>query len=94
MFLLTLPAWFVLGVPFNRNILIALVAVIVSSLLSAAMGAYAWATIGEMGPAAWVVVFPGWAFGDIVAGSLAIPLMWTLYADMNKRGLNWSLRNI
>lgn len=92
-FLLTIPAWFVLGVPLNRHIIIALMAIIVSSVISAAMGAYAWATIGEMGPTAWAIVFPGWALGDIVAGSLAIPLMWTLFGEMNKRSLNWSQRS-
>lgn len=89
-FLLTIPAWFVLDVPLNRHIIVTLVAIIVSSVISAAMGAYAWATIGEMGPAAWAIVFPGWALGDIVAGSLAIPLMWNLFGEMNKRNLNWN----
>ncbi|MEA4813119.1 MAG: hypothetical protein VB108_11215 [Anaerolineaceae bacterium] len=88
-FLLTIPAWFALGVPVNKDILIALAAVVVTSLASAAMGAYAWATIGKMGPTAWSLVFPGWALGDIVAGSLAIPLMWTLAGDMKKRNLVW-----
>ena len=89
-FLLTIPAWFILGVPVNRHIILALVAIIVSSVVSAAMGAYAWATIGEMGASAWAIVFPGWALGDMVAGSLAVPLMWTLYDVMNTRGLNWN----
>lgn len=88
--LLTVPAWYMLGVPLNRNVILALVAIIISSIVSAAMGAYAWATIGEMGPSAWTIVFPGWAFGDIVAGSLAIPLMWTIKDEMSYRGLNWS----
>jgi len=90
-FLLTIPAWFVLGVTLNRHVIIALIAIIVSSLISAAMGAYAWQTIGEMGASAWVIVFPGWAFGDIVAGSLSVPLMWVLLDVMNSRGLNWNL---
>jgi hypothetical protein len=90
--LLTIPAWYALGVPLNRSVILALVAIIISSVVSAAMGAYAWATIGEMGASAWAIVFPGWALGDIVAGSLAVPLMWTLYEEMNKRGLNWNLR--
>jgi hypothetical protein len=89
-FLLTIPAWYILGVPLNRHVIGGLVAIIISSIASAAMGAYAWATIGEMGPSAWTIVFPGWALGDIVAGTLAIPLMWTIYDEMTKRGLNWT----
>lgn len=89
-FLLTIPAWYLLGVPLNRHVVGALVAIVISSVVSAAMGAYAWATIGEMGPSAWTIVFPGWALGDIVAGSLAVPLMWTIYDEMSRRGLNWS----
>ena len=89
-FFLTIPAWYALGVPLNRHVILALVAIIVTSVVSAAMGAYAWATIGEMGASAWAIVFPGWALGDIVAGSLAVPLLWTLYDEMNKRGLNWN----
>jgi hypothetical protein len=91
-FLLTLPAWYLLGVPTNRHVILALVAIIVSSVVSAAMGAYAWATIGEMGASAWTIVFPGWALGDIVAGSLAVPLIWSLNSEMKRRGLNWSQR--
>jgi hypothetical protein len=89
-FLLTIPAWFILGVPLNRHVIGALAAIVISSIVSAAMGAYAWATIGEMGASAWAIVFPGWALGDIVAGSLAVPLMWTIYDEMTHRGLNWS----
>jgi hypothetical protein len=89
--LLTIPAWYLLGVPLNRHVVGALVAIVISSVVSAAMGAYAWATIGEMGPSAWTIVFPGWALGDIVAGSLAVPLMWTIYDEMTRRGLNWSV---
>jgi hypothetical protein len=89
-FLLTIPAWFVLGVPLNRHVIIALVAIILSSVISAAIGAYAWATIGEMGASAWAIVFPGWALGDMVAGSLAVPLIWTLNATMKERGLDWN----
>ena len=88
--LLTIPAWYLLGVPLNRHVVGALAAIIISSVVSAAMGAYAWATIGEMGPSAWVIVFPGWALGDIVAGSLAVPLLWTIKDEMTRRGLNWS----
>jgi hypothetical protein len=91
-FLLTIPAWYLLGVPFNAHVIGALVAIIISSLISAAIGAYAWATIGEMGPSAWTIVFPGWALGDIVAGSLAVPLMWTINDEMQHRGLNWESR--
>lgn len=88
-FLLTIPAWYILGVPVNRHVILGLVAIIVSSVVSAAMGAYAWATIGEMGPGAWTIVFPGWTLGDIVAGSLAIPLIWTIKDEMTRRGLHW-----
>ncbi len=88
-FLITLPAWYILGVPFNRHVFGALAAIVISSLVSAAMGAYAWATIGEMGASAWTIVFPGWSLGDIVAGSLAVPLMWTLKDEMERRGLVW-----
>jgi hypothetical protein len=91
-FLLTIPAWFILGVPFNLHIIGALFAIVVTSVVSAAMGAYAWATIGEMGASAWAIVFPGWALGDIVAGSLAVPLMWTLYGELKARGLIWGRR--
>ena len=91
--LLTIPTWFLLGVPFNRHIIGALVAIVVPSVVSAAMGAFAWATIGEMGPSAWTIVFPGWTFGDIVAGSLAVPLMWTIFREMNRRGLNWNTKS-
>ena len=91
--LLTIPTWFLLGVPFNRHIIGALVAIVVTSVVSAAMGAFAWATIGEMGPSAWTIVFPGWTFGDIVAGSLAVPLMWTIFREMNRRGLNWNTKS-
>jgi hypothetical protein len=66
------------------------VAIILSSVISAAIGAYAWATIGEMGASAWAIVFPGWALGDMVAGSLAVPLIWTLNATMQERGLDWN----
>ncbi len=89
-FLLTIPAWYALGVPVNRHVIIALLAIIVSSVISAGMGAYAWQTIGQMGVTAWALVFPGWTLGDIVAGSLCIPLMWTLVDEINKRGLNWN----
>lgn len=92
--LVTIPAWYLLGVPLNRHVIGALVAIIVSSIVSAAMGAYAWATIGEMGPSAWAIVFPGWALGDIVAGSLAVPLLWTIKDEMSQRGLNWSADRI
>lgn len=89
-FLLTIPAWYLLGVPVNRHVIGALAAIVISSVVSAAIGAYAWATIGEMGPSAWTIVFPGWSLGDIVAGTLAVPLMWTILGEMNRRGLNWS----
>jgi hypothetical protein len=89
-FLLTLPGWFLLGVPVNRHIVGALVAIVISSVVSAAMGALAWQTIGEMGASAWAIVFPGWALGDITAGSFAVPLMWAIYEEMNRRGLNWA----
>ena len=91
-FLLTIPTWFLLGVPLNRHVVGALVAIVITSVVSAAMGAYAWSTIGEMGPSAWTIVFPGWSLGDIVAGSLAIPLIWTIFGEMNRRGLNWEAK--
>lgn len=89
-FLITIPAWFMLGMPLNRHVIGALLAIIISSVVSAAMGAFAWATIGGMGASAWAIVFPGWALGDIVAGTLAIPLMWSIYREMTRRGLNWT----
>lgn len=88
-FLLTLPGWYLLGVPFNKHVLGALAAIIISSVVSAAMGAYANATIGEMGASAWAIVFPGWALGDITAGSFAVPLIWALNGEMGRRGLHW-----
>jgi hypothetical protein len=88
-FLLTLPGWFLLGVPVNRHVVGALVAIVISSIVSAAMGAWAWQTIGEMGASAWAIVFPGWALGDITAGSFAVPLMWAIYDEMKSRGLLW-----
>jgi len=89
-FLLTVPAWYILGVPLNTHVIGALAAIIISSIVSAVMGAYAWATIGQMGPSAWTIVFPGWALGDMVAGSLAVPLMWTINNEMKARGLSWT----
>lgn len=89
-FLLTVPGWFLLGVPVNRHIVGALVAIVVSSVVSAAMGAWAWQTIGEMGASAWAIVFPGWALGDITAGSFAVPLMWAIHDEMVRRGLLWT----
>lgn len=93
-FLATLPSWLVLrrmgyNVIFNRFVSLALVAVAVTSFSSAAMGAYAWSTIGEMGASAWAIVFPGWGLGDTVAGSLAVPLIWAFYEPMKQRGLIW-----
>lgn len=89
-FLLTVPAWYLLGAPLNRHVVGALAAIVISSIASAVMGAYAWSTIGAMGASAWTIVFPGWALGDIVAGSLAIPLMWAIFGEMKSRGLNWT----
>jgi hypothetical protein len=89
-FLLTLPGWFLLGVPVNQHIVGALVAIVISSVVSAAMGALAWQTIGEMGVSAWAIVFPGWTLGDITAGSFAVPLMWAIRDEMKRRGLLWS----
>lgn len=91
-FLLTIPGWYILGVPLNRNVILALVAIVISSVVSAAIGAYAWATIGQMGASAWTIVFPGWSLGDITAGSFAVPLMWTIHNEMARRGLNWNAR--
>jgi hypothetical protein len=88
-FLLTVPGWFLLGVPVNKHIIGALVAIVISSVVSGAMGALAWQTIGEMGASAWAIVFPGWTLGDITAGSFAVPLMWAIYDEMGLRGLKW-----
>jgi len=88
-FLLTIPGWFLLGVPVNKHVVGALIAIVVSSVVSAAMGAWAWQTIGEMGASAWAIVFPGWMLGDITAGSFAVPLMWAIRDEMSRRGLLW-----
>jgi hypothetical protein len=93
-FLMTLPAWWILkqmgfNVALDSHVVRALVAVIITSYISAMMGAWAWAGVGEMGRSAWVIVFPGWGTGDTVAGSLAIPIIWVFYAAMAKMGLVW-----
>ncbi len=92
-FLLTLPWWWVLkkisGFVVDGSIVLALFAVIVSSLASAALGALAWQSIGGMGASAWFIVFPGWALGDMVAGSLGIPLIWSFAGFMEQRGMLW-----
>lgn len=93
-FLATLPSWAFLNrlgynIPLDRNIALGLLAVVVSSVASAAMGGLAWQTIGGMGVSAWVIVFPGWGLGDIVAGSFSIPLIWSFARTMERRGLLW-----
>lgn len=93
-FLVTLPAWWTLrqmglAFPVDRNVALALLAVVISSVASAAMGAFAWSTIGQMGASAWVIVFPGWGLGDIVAGTLAVPLIFAFHQAMKQRGLVW-----
>ncbi|HUV42957.1 MAG TPA: hypothetical protein VMY36_03610 [Patescibacteria group bacterium] len=92
-FLLTLPWWWVIkqlgGLRVDGYIVLALIAVIVSSIASAALGAFAWQTVGGMGASAWVVVFPGWALGDIVAGSLGIPLIWSFADVLERKGMLW-----
>jgi len=93
-FLVSLPSWWTLkkvgyGIQLNADIVFAFLAVVLSSIVSAAMGAFAWQTIGGMGVSAWFIVFPGWALGDIVAGSLGIPLIWSFAETMEQRGLLW-----
>ncbi len=92
--LVSLPSWWVLkrmgyGIRLNVDIGFAFLAVVISSVASAAMGAFAFQTVGGMGPGAWLTVFPGWALGDIVAGSLGIPLIWSFAEPMERRGLLW-----
>ncbi len=91
--LATLPAWYALramglGARFDADLLKAVLAVTISSFVSAAMGAYAWATIGEMGAAAYSIVLPGWFLGDVVAGILGLAVLWGLTGEMRRRGLS------
>ena len=72
----------------NENVFKAVIAVVVASIVSAAMGAYVWAGIGEMGASAWTIVFPGWAMGDIVASILGLGVLFSLTGEMKKRGLS------
>jgi len=66
----------------------AVIAVVIASVVSAAMGAYVWAGIGGMGAAAWTIVFPGWAMGDIVASILGLGVLFSLTDEMKRRGLS------
>lgn len=77
-----------LGGGFDRNLLKAAIAVVVTSVVSAVMGAVAWATIGGMGASAYTIVLPGWALGDIVAGVLGLAVLWGLTDEMRRRGLS------
>ena len=72
----------------NENVFKAVIAVVIASVVSAAMGAYVWAGIGEMGASAWTIVFPGWAMGDIVASILGLGVLFSLTGEMKKRGLS------
>lgn len=77
-----------LGASLNKHLINAILAVIVTSVVSAVMGAVAWATIGEMGASAYSIVLPGWAMGDIVAGILGLAVLWGLTGEMRRRGLS------
>ena len=72
----------------DGNVFKAVIAVVVASVVSAAMGAYVWASIGEMGASAWTIVFPGWAMGDIVASILGLGVLFSLTDEMKRRGLS------
>ena len=72
----------------DENVFKAVIAVVIVSIVSAAMGAYVWAGIGEMGASAWTIVFPGWAMGDIVASILGLGVLFSLTGEMKKRGLS------
>lgn len=77
-----------LGASLNKHLINAILAVIVTSVVSAVMGAIAWATVGEMGASAYSIVLPGWAMGDIVAGVLGLAVLWGLTGEMRRRGLS------
>ncbi|MFM7527852.1 MAG: hypothetical protein ACKO63_05045 [Nodosilinea sp.] len=77
-----------LGSRVDKHLINAVLAVVVTSIISAVMGAVAWATIGEMGASAYSIVLPGWAMGDIVAGILGLAVLWGLTAEMRRRGLS------
>ena len=72
----------------DGNVFKAVIAVVVASVVSAAMGAYVWASIGEMGASTWTIVFPGWAMGDIVASILGLGVLFSLTDEMKRRGLS------
>lgn len=93
---LTLVGWgllYMLGarnLTVNRDIVLAVLAVLLSSLASAVLGAVAWATVGGMGyPAAFSIVFPGWFLGDTVAGSLGVAVLWAFHREMKRLRLVW-----
>jgi hypothetical protein len=97
-FLLTLTGWVLLyalgarNLGVSRDIILAVLAVLLSSLASAVMGAVAWATVGGMGyPGAFSIVFPGWFLGDTVAGSLGVAVLWAFDREMKRLGLVWRL---
>jgi hypothetical protein len=89
----TLPAWVAfrrmgIGAEVDANLMKAVLAIVITSFLSAAMGAYAWATVGQMGAAAYSIVLPGWFLGDVVAGILGLAVLWGLTGEMRRRGLS------
>jgi hypothetical protein len=95
-FAVTLTGWVVLynlgarNLGISRDIVLAVVAVVLSSLASAVLGAIAWATVGGMGyRGAFSIVFPGWFLGDTVAGSLGVAVLWAFDREMSRLGLQW-----
>ena len=92
--LICIGGWYILAQSTNaafkldNNVFKAVIAVVIASIVSAAMGAYVWAGIGEMGASAWTIVFPGWAMGDIVASILGLGVLFSLTGEMKKRGLS------
>ena len=92
--LICVAGWYFLAQSTNSsfkldgNVFKAVIAVVIASIVSAAMGAYVWASVGEMGASAWTIVFPGWAMGDIVASILGLGVLFSLSGEMKKRGLS------
>ena len=92
--LICVVGWYVLAqstdsaFKLDNNVFKAVIAVVIASVVSAAMGAYVWASVGEMGASAWTIVFPGWAMGDIVASILGLGVLFSLTGEMKKRGLS------
>ena len=91
--LICIVGWYILAqstkaaFKLDENVFKAVIAVVICSVVSAAMGAYVWG-IGEMGASAWTIVFPGWAMGDIVASILGLGVLFSLTGEMKKRGLS------